>query len=80
MGHPVGMLPRLPYLPARHRRFQPLLLGVIAIVSLVFGLVTDNRGMVIIGCVGVLGAVLGVISARLAEAPDPADGESAVKD
>ena len=74
------MFPRLPYLPARHARFQPLLLAIIALGSLAFGVITDNRGMMVIGAVGIAGAVLGVISARMAEAPEPVDDESAAKD
>lgn len=74
------MFPRLPYLPARHARFQPLLLALLALASLVYGFATDNRGMMVIGAVGITGAVLAVISSRMAEEPEPAEEERAVKD
>lgn len=79
MRQAYGMFPRLPLLPARLARFQPLFLGSLALASLGYGFATENTGMMIIGAVGIAGAVLGVISARM-EAAEASEEERAVKD
>lgn len=69
------MFPRLPYLPKRHLRLMPVLLLVLGLAALVVGLLTDNRGLAIMGTVSVAGAVLSVLSSRMITSPEEEDGE-----
>lgn len=74
------MFPRLPFLPARYAHLQPVLLAVIATAAIVAGLLGDRQGLALIGGIGLAGAVLGIISARVTGSPEPQDEEKPSRD
>ena len=79
MTQPESMFPRLPYLPKRHLRLMPMLLLVLGLAALVVGLLSDNRGLAIMGTVSVAGAGHSVLSSRLMTAPEEEDGEGSAR-
>ena len=74
------MFPRLPGFPARHARLQPVVLAVVSLASLTAGFIGDNRGLMVMGGIGLAGAVIGVVSARVMVSPEPQDEENATHD
>lgn len=71
---------RLPGFPARHARLQPVVLAVISLASLTAGFLGDNRGLMVMGGIGLAGAIIGVISARVIVSSEPQDEENIAHD